>query len=172
MKWYFNLIALCAALATASPILEKTTDSPNSHRATFALDERGGCSDNKESCCCLCAAAEAWPCIGCSGVSKFHKSMHSASFFFWLTVATIIDQIMPLRRCPRRGCLPDRNDVWWGFFPCTRTSSIELGVSMVYRIISSSNRMVGQFSFVNCGAVDKRAIWFGLSLLQSKLRYV
>lgn len=58
MKWYINLIALCVALTTASPA-GNNIGFPANHRATFALDERGGCSNDDTECCCLCAEAGA-----------------------------------------------------------------------------------------------------------------
>lgn len=68
MKWCITLIALWATLVTTSPTPKKTVDFPNNHGATLALAERGICTDDDDKCCCLCASADAWPCIGCTQV--------------------------------------------------------------------------------------------------------
>jgi hypothetical protein len=79
MRWYINLIALCVALATASPTPGYIVESRNNDEAMSAYDKRGGCSDGDsvkgQECCCECGLAGAWPCIGCSGVSNVTKQI-------------------------------------------------------------------------------------------------
>lgn len=74
MKWYISLITLFIALTTAFPTIGRAISSRDDHEATFAYDKRGGCSDGDtgkgSDCCCACAMADAWPCIGCITVSN------------------------------------------------------------------------------------------------------
>lgn len=95
MKWSVSLIALCAALTTASPTPGKTIDfSKNNHGATFTHDKRQFCTiDDKEykECCCSCAGGAHWPCIGCKGVS----SVHFILLLFSELMRGIVDDILP-----------------------------------------------------------------------------
>lgn len=63
MKWSISLIAFCAALATASPTPEKAIE--DNQGATLAR-RQGFCPKNDDKCCCQCAAANDWPCLGCT----------------------------------------------------------------------------------------------------------
>ncbi|KAL7934965.1 hypothetical protein V8C35DRAFT_23515 [Trichoderma chlorosporum] len=81
MKWFISLIALYGALAAASPENTKTIYFPDAQDEVgvefLDIQEEGGfkrrrgiCTTNSQSCCCQCAASDAWPCIGCYGVSN------------------------------------------------------------------------------------------------------
>lgn len=78
MKGYVALIAFYAAVFVRSV-------------------QGGGCTThvNDLTCCCMCASADAWPCLGCSGVSKAPCLLFC---FFQLMMAAIIGEILPLRR--------------------------------------------------------------------------
>jgi hypothetical protein len=107
MKWYINLIALYAALATASPTPSQTIDFSKDRGGTLVHDKRKTCGlKNIKECCCDCAEGAHWPCKECTGVSNFTKERVCDSFippFFWLTMAIIV-HILLQRGVPGRCC--------------------------------------------------------------------
>lgn len=83
MKWSISLIALCAAIATASPTPEKAIEVDQG--ATLARRGPGHCPNNDDDCCCQCAVAGSWPCVGCinkASISTKQRACTSSSSSF------------------------------------------------------------------------------------------
>lgn len=76
MKWYISLVAIYGTLAAATPA-GTAIDFPTIQGEDLNLAERGLCSNNDNACCCACACNNAWPCVGCSGVSDFSQCERS-----------------------------------------------------------------------------------------------
>lgn len=81
MKCFISLVALYGALATAMPSNIEAYNLPDiqdaggvglsdTRKEGVDMPKRGICTNNAPDCCCQCAESEAWPCIGCFGVSK------------------------------------------------------------------------------------------------------
>ncbi|KAL7943536.1 hypothetical protein V8C42DRAFT_346980 [Trichoderma barbatum] len=81
MKWFISFVALYGALAAASTTNTKLVNFSNVQEEAgmniLEIKEEGGlktrrgiCTTNSQSCCCQCAASDAWPCIGCYGKRK------------------------------------------------------------------------------------------------------
>ncbi|PKK49735.1 hypothetical protein CI102_3921 [Trichoderma harzianum] len=81
MKCLISLVVLYGALATALPSNTKAYNLPDiqdtaglgladTHKEGGDMPKRGICSNDALDCCCQCAKAENWPCIGCFGVKS------------------------------------------------------------------------------------------------------